>query len=117
MAWARGHAVVTGSNIVKCLAVAGAAGDSVDEGVNEAKVVMSVLVGQRDEPAPQRRGTAGAGSREDPCLAAGSGDYRGAARLTRVTGHVRHTPHLRDPRDAALIGRTGVQVAEAAPRC
>src|SRR5208282_1173295 len=47
-----GHDVVTGSNIVKRFVVAGAAGDAVDGGVNEAKVVMGVLVGQRHESRP-----------------------------------------------------------------
>ena len=37
--------------------------------------------------------------------------------LISLTGHVGHAPGRRDPVDAVLIGGTGVQVAEAAPRC
>ena len=44
-------------------------------------------------------------------------DDRGAVRRIGVTGHVGHAPHRPDPGDAILIGGTGVQVAEAAPRC
>src|ERR1039458_8178446 len=61
--------VGTGSDVVEGLVVAGAAGDAVDGWVNEAEAVMGVLVGQRDESRPQRRGGAGAGGRADPCRA------------------------------------------------
>ena len=37
--------------------------------------------------------------------------------LISLAGHVGHAPGRRDPVDAVLIGGTGVQVAEAAPRC
>src|ERR1019366_6669459 len=53
--------VAAGSDVVEGLVVAGAAGDAVDGGVNEAEAVMGVLVGQRHESRPQRRGGAGAG--------------------------------------------------------
>src|SRR5580692_2389198 len=72
-----GHDVVTGSNVVKRLVVAGALGDAVDGGVNEAKVVMGVLVRQRHESRPQRDGGPGAGGRADEWRATGKDD-RGA---------------------------------------
>jgi hypothetical protein len=50
-------------------------------------------------------------------FAAAGEDERPAALLISLTGHVGHAPHRRDPVDAVLIGGTGVQVAEAAPRC
>src|SRR5580692_8035713 len=111
-----GHDVVTGSNIVKRLVVTGAAGDAVDGGVNEAQVMTGVLVGQRHESRPQRRGGLGAGGRDDEWRATAGQDDRGAVRRVGVTGHVGHAPRRPDPGDAILIGGTGEQVAEAAPR-
>ena len=57
-----------GCDVVKCSVVAGAAGDAVDRGVDEAEVVMGVLVGQRHKPSPQRRGVARPGGRNGAML-------------------------------------------------
>jgi hypothetical protein len=44
--------IATGRNVVERLVVAGAEADAVDGRVDEAKVVMGILVGQRHDPPP-----------------------------------------------------------------
>lgn len=97
--------VVTSRDVVKGLVVAGTAGDAVDGRVDEAQIVLCVLVGQRHQPRPLRRGGAGAGRRRD--LAAFTEDDREAAGRAGVTGHVRHVPHPGHPGDAILVGGPG----------
>ena len=62
-------AVETGRDVVERPVVAGAAGDAGDDGVDGAEVVLGVLVGERDESSPQRRGVAGAAGRREVSLA------------------------------------------------
>ena len=96
--------VEAGRNVVKGLVVAGAAADVVDGGVDEAEVVMGVLVGQHHDSRPERRGTARAGFRYEVFHAMGGVNLRHAAGRICVGGHVGHAPRLGDPRHAILIG-------------
>jgi hypothetical protein len=79
--------VVAGDHVVDGAVVGGAAGDAVDGGVDQARVLAGVLVGEGDEGRPERGGGAGAPGRpegavaEFQCLGAGlvAGIQPGAA--------------------------------------
>ena len=54
------HRVVAGGDVVERLVVQRAAGDPVDGRVDEAERVAGLLVGEGDQPGPERRGGTGA---------------------------------------------------------
>ena len=76
---------------MECLAVQRAAGDAVDGGVDEAERVAGLLVGQGDQPGPERRGGAGAaGPDELVAVAWRTERERHAGSARGVRGDVRH---------------------------
>ncbi len=109
------HGVVPRGDVVERLAVPRAAGDPVEDRVDEAQVVAGQLVRIGHQPAPERGGGAGAACRTQVVApAAGLNRQRHAG--PGVAGHVRHAPCGLGTGDAVLVGGAGEDAAEPAAR-
>src|SRR4029077_16635627 len=103
-------------DVVKGFVVPRTARDSVDGRVDQTEVAFRVLVGERDDPSPDRCArTRAAVFTDRVARAAVACDNRDSAAGVRggVGGYVRDAAHRADPTDSVLIGGAREEVAEA----